>query len=108
MEHQDWTIVYTRANKKLANDEKSKKKPVILSKEKKMEKQIEEGKMKVKLTSSDVGKQIRDKRNSKGLSQKDLAQKVNVVPKIIIEIESGKAKHNPQLINKINRILNSK
>lgn len=105
MEHQDWTTVYTRANKKLANDEKSKKKPG-LSKEQKMEKQIEEGKMKVKLTSSDVGKQIRDKRNSKGLSQKDLAQKVNVVPKIIIEIESGKAKHNPQLINKINKILN--
>ena len=107
MEHQDWTTIYTRANKKLTNDEKSKQKSG-LSKEQKMEKQIEEGKMKVKLTSSEIGKQIRDKRNSKGLSQKDLAQKVNVLPKIIMEIELGKAKHNPQLINKINRILNSK
>ena len=107
MDHQDWNTIYTHVNKKLNNDKKSKQKKGI-SKEKKMEKQIEEGKMKVKLTSSDIGKQIQDKRNSKGLSQKDLAQKVSVVPKIIIEIESGKAKHNPQLINKINRILNSK
>ena len=107
MEHQDWTTVYTLANKKLTNDEKSKQK-TGLSKEQKIEKQIEEGKMAVKKTSTEIGKDIQKRRNSKGLSQKDLAQKINILPKIIMEIECGKAKHNPQLINKINRILNNK
>ena len=40
------------------------------------------------------------------MTQKDLAQKLNIPVKMINEIESGKAIHNPQVISKIKRILN--
>ena len=40
---------------------------------------------------------------SKNLTQKDLANKLNIPVKTINDIESGKAKHNGQLMNKINR-----
>ena len=36
---------------------------------------------------------------------RDLAQKLNIQVKDINEIESGKAKHNPGLMNKINRVM---
>ena len=54
-----------------------------------------------------VIKRSRDvaKRLNKGMTQKDLAQKLNVQVKDINEIESGKAKHNPGLMNKINRVM---
>ena len=42
------------------------------------------------------------------LSQKQLANKLNIQEKIISEYESGKAIPNKQIINKINRLLNSK
>jgi ribosome-binding protein aMBF1 (putative translation factor) len=40
------------------------------------------------------------------MTQKDLAQKINLPVKTINEIECGKAKHNPQVVSKIKRILN--
>ena len=37
--------------------------------------------------------------------QKQLAQKINVTVAVINEIETGKAKHNPQVIQKLKRLL---
>ena len=51
------------------------------------------------------GKDLQKKRLSKGYTQKDLAQKLNIPVKEINDIESGKAKHNPGLMGKINRIM---
>jgi len=107
MDHQDWKPVYVYLDKKSKDAEKnkniSKKSP---NKEQKMEEKIENcEKLKVKVTPVEIGRDIQKKRTELKLTQKDLAQKVNVTPKVILEIEAGKAKHNPQLIVKIKRFL---
>lgn len=109
MEHQEWNVQYVYLDKKSKGKQKDntnqKKGP---NKENKLDKQIEEGNMKIKKTPSEIGKEIQKKRNELKLSQKDLALKVNVLPKVIMEIENGTAKHNPQLIVKIKRSLKMK
>ena len=39
------------------------------------------------------------------MTQKDIAQKLNIPAKDINEIESGKMKHNGQLMGKIKRLM---
>uniref|UniRef100_A0A6C0L021 HTH cro/C1-type domain-containing protein n=1 Tax=viral metagenome TaxID=1070528 RepID=A0A6C0L021_9ZZZZ len=72
---------------------------------KKLEKEIEKGILKHKAVTKDDSKKIQKQRLIRGLTQKELAQKANVTVQKIIEIENGKAIHNPQLINKVQRIL---
>ena len=110
--HQDWTPVYIRANKELNKTPEQKDKEKIrednqvkFASENKMEKQIEEGKLCHKKMDSSFGKDLQKKRLSKGMTQKNLAQKLNIPVKDINDIESGKAKHNPGLMNKINRVM---
>ena len=108
MEHQDWNVIYTKVNKELNKTEKDKEKEknaLKFAKENKIEKQIEDGNLKHKKMDVSFGKELQKKRLSKGFTQKDLAQKLNIPVKNINDIESGKAKHNPQLMNKINRIM---
>jgi len=110
MEHQDWTPVYIRANKLLdkKNDEGNtdRDKINLFSKENKIDKKIEEGQLKHDKTPHEFGKLVQVKRLEKNMTQKDLAQKLNLPAKTINEIECGKAKHNPQVVSKIKRILN--
>ena len=110
MEHQDWDIIYTRGNKELEKDkekEKEKnKKNISFVKEKKIDKKIEEGNLKHDKIKLDICKQIQQKRLERGMTQKELANKLNISPKIISEIESGKAIKNQQLISKIKKNLN--
>ena len=75
-------------------------------KNKKIEKQIEEGKMKHKKIPDDIRKKIQQKRGELNMPQKQLAQKINIQVSIINEIETGKALYNHKHINKIKRILN--
>lgn len=112
MEHQDWTTVYTEANKEInktpaerKKEKEMKKNSEKFAKENKIEKQIEDGNLKHKKMDSSFGKDLQKKRLSKGMTQKDLALKLNIPVKDINHIESGKAKHNPGLMNKINRIM---
>jgi len=114
MDHQDWEPIYLKAkqilNKKeleALNQENQLKnaRSEIHSKVNKMEKQIEEGNFTHKKMDAFYGKELQKKRLSMGMTQKDIAQKINVPVKMINEIESGKAKHNGQLMNKLNRIL---
>jgi len=109
MEHQDWDVIYTRGNKELnkkKEKEKETKKSNTIIKENKLEKKINEGNLKHDKVKLDISKQIQQKRLEMGMTQKDLANKLNVPIKTIIEIESGKAKKNPQLVSKIKRNLN--
>ena len=111
LEHQDWETIYTKANKQLNSggknkEENKKKKTQDFTKENKMDKKIEEGNLKHDKTPAELSKIIQQRRLNMGLTQKDLANKINVQVKVIIDIESGKAKKNPQLISKIKRILN--
>tara|TARA_R110002073_G_scaffold238200_1_gene399253 strand:- start:171 stop:551 length:381 start_codon:yes stop_codon:yes gene_type:complete len=107
MDHQDWKTAYVYLDQKSKETTKEKNNQTKgPNKEQKMEEKIENGeKLKVKVTPIEMGREIQKKRTELNLTQKQLAQKVNVLPKVILEIESGKAKHNPQLIVKIKRIL---
>ena len=55
-----------------------------------------------------AGKQIQKARIALGLSQKELAQKVNVKPQIITNYESGKMVPDRVVLNKLNRVLKIK
>jgi len=106
MEHQDWTPIYLNADKmKLDKDRDKQNQPKTISKENKLEKQIEDGNLSHKKMDAIYGKELQKKRLSKGMTQKDIALKINVSVKVITEIEAGKAKHNGQIMNKINRIM---
>ena len=52
-----------------------------------------------------IGKQIAQARNAKKMTQKQLAQAINCQVSVITELENGKAKYNPAVINKVKRAL---
>ncbi|XP_048368310.1 endothelial differentiation-related factor 1 [Sphaerodactylus townsendi] len=56
----------------------------------------------------EVGKVIQQGRQSKGLTQKDLATKINEKPQVIADYESGKAIPNNQVLGKIERAIGLK
>ena len=107
MEHQDWNTLYVNCKvaDKTNNSKPSNNKTFIANPEKKMEKQIEDGKLKHNIVDPDFSKKVQQKRLSMGLTQKQLAQKLNMPVQTISEIESGKSKYNPQIFNKIKRII---
>ena len=115
MDHQNWDVIYIRGNKELNKGKKEKEKEKEKAtgdkkssflKENKMEKKIEEGNLKHDKVKLDISKTIQQKRLELGMTQKDLANKLNIPVKTIIDIESGKANKNQQLISKIKRNLN--
>jgi len=101
MEHQDWKTVVLRKS------------------EKKVDRPRAVGHKKISNLDSDdpdapktmglsAGKQIQSGRCAKKLSQKELAQKINVKPQVISDYESGKAIPNRAILNKLNRVLDIK
>lgn len=94
------------------NPQKTKQERVKLSthnnKVQKIEQNAEEGDFRVKRIGYNFRQTLQQARVSMKLSQKELAQRLNVKPSVINEYESGKAIPNPQLINKMNRILKVK
>lgn len=105
MEHQDWDTIYVRGNKELNKDKISKKEK---TKEQKIDDKIEEGNFSFKKMDSSYGKHIQKLRMSQGMNQKDLAQKLSISVKDIIEIENGKAKHNGRLMSRLNNFFQNK
>ncbi|XP_030639971.1 endothelial differentiation-related factor 1 homolog isoform X1 [Chanos chanos] len=55
--------------------------------------------------SLEVGKVIQKGRQDKGMTQKDLATKINEKPQVIADYESGKAIPNNQIMGKIERAI---
>ena len=110
MDHQDWDTIYMSMNKELKKKElkekelKGKGKPIV-SKAMRLEKQVEDGNLKHKKTDKSTSQSIQQMRMNKGWTQKQLAQKINVTVAVINEIETGKAKHNPQVIQRLKRLL---
>ncbi len=107
LDHQDWKAVIVKKTKEKSDKNKPKIKKVIDSNIK-MEKKIEEGNLEHKKISHELRVQIQQGRTSKGLTQKQLANSVNLPQSIINEIESGKAIYNHVQINKIKRVLGIK
>jgi putative transcription factor len=106
MEHQNWdSIILNNKSTKSKSEDGTKKKEYVKSKETKIEEDIEEGKLSHKKMDHAFGKTLQKYRLSQGLTQKDLATKLNVPVKDINEIEAGKANHNGQLMGKIKRLM---
>jgi len=60
---------------------------------------------KIETVSLSLGKQIQQARCAKGLNQKTLAQKINEKQQVVQNYESGRAIPNPQVLNKLRRVL---
>jgi len=58
--------------------------------------------------SLDVGKLIMQGRQSKGLSQKELATKINEKPQVITDYEAGRGIPNNVILGKIERVIGIK
>ena len=113
MDHQNWDTIYVHLDKKKQNADKQntdkqdtrKQNTINSNKERKLDKKIEEGTMSHQKISGNFGNQLQSYRLEHKLTQKDLANKINQPVKIITDIENGSAKHNPQIINKLKRLM---
>jgi len=56
----------------------------------------------------DVGKLIQQGRQAKGLSQKDLATRINEKPQIVTDYEAGRGIPNQMVLGKIERVIGMK
>ncbi|KAJ8948349.1 hypothetical protein NQ318_019334 [Aromia moschata] len=72
----------------------------------KLDRETEE--LKHETITLDVGKLIQQGRQSKGLSQKDLATKINEKPQVITDYEAGRGIPNNVIIGKIERVIGIK
>ena len=113
IEHQDWETVFIRNKKKAENNDERKKQfgnigptmSAVTNKPAwKIEKQIEDGKT-VSQVSKDDSQKILQGRLAMKLTQKELAQRLNMQFKDIQEIETGKAIENKAVLSKIKRYL---
>lgn len=101
MEHQNWeTIIFNK--KKTKTD---KKKPIKKGGTGNSLDKVDKDEFKIKKVTNKLSLEIKNKRNSKGFTQKELALKINVKPSVINDYESGKAIPNSAIINKLKRIL---
>ena len=101
MEHQDWKPLII--NKK--NNKNEEKKQYVKTKEQKLKESEENGNLSHKKMDLEFGKSLQKYRLSKNMTQKDIAQKLNISFKDINEIENGKMKHNGPLMSKIKRMM---
>jgi ribosome-binding protein aMBF1 (putative translation factor) len=106
LDHQDWNQVII--NTKLSKEEETKVTSKLSDrqqKELKLFKKDEEGDFKHEKVPQDIRKKIQGKRCELKWTQKELAQKCNLLVSIINDIETGKSVYNHNHINKIRRIL---
>ena len=102
--HQNWTpVVLTKENK----NNKSKQKHVDPNfiKMKKLEDTTIDDEMKIEKVDVADYKTITALRNAKRLTQRELAQKLNLQQSVIVELERGQMAKNKNLTNKIKRFL---
>lgn len=110
--HQDWKtiIVNTKKSKsKVSKEENSKENNYKVKKvniEKKLDKKINEGNVKHDKYSLEFIKNLKNYRSSNNLTQKQLAQKLNINQKLISDIESNKGLYDPKINNKLKRLFN--
>ena len=116
MSHQDWTpVIFTKTQKKTAVEKRmatSRGQTKIVSKRKdtskihKIENETEN--LKHDTISVHFGKALMQARMSAKMTQKDLAQKLNVKSSIIQNYEKAKGIPNQRLIQKLEKALHCK
>ena len=82
--------------------------PVVLKKETKPKSENKEKEPAQRVMTINIQNAIRQARTNVKMSQKDLAQKLNVNISVIIDYENGKAIPNNGFITKIEKVLNTK
>jgi len=102
--HQDWKTIIIKNPKQNVKNSKKKVNNTNIKKIS-IENKADNDELKHKQLSTDLRISIQKARCSKNLTQKELAQKINVSHQIISDIESGKAIYNEQHINKLKRFL---
>ena len=104
LDHQDWnTIVIKNKRDKVASG--IKRKNPESQKLLKLEKKADNDELKHDKITKELRLQIQQGRSSKGLTQKQLSNMVNLPLQKIQEIENGKAIYNHKNINRIKRFL---
>lgn len=106
LDHQDWKTIVV---KKKREDKTSK--PKISNEQQKLksiEKKADNDELKHKTITLELRQNIQKARCLKNLTQKQLANNINLPLQVISDIESGKAIYNHQHINKIKRYLKLK
>ena len=107
LDHQDWKDIVTRKKHK-KNASNTKKVDDTTQKLIKIEKKADNDELKHDKITNVLRVKIQQGRSSKSLTQKQLANNINMPLQKIQEIESGKAIYNAQDINKIKRFLKIK
>ena len=115
LDHQEWEPVVfkkkqskTLTNKEIREGKFHTRKKIDENAQKMNKIDNETETFKLKKISKNVSKEIQKARLAKKITQKQLAQAVNVAPKIINEMESGKSQPNEIVKRKIARYLNIK
>ena len=106
MEHQDWEQYFCKP-KKNNNDNKNKEKKG-LTKEQKIEKKIDDGELKHKKITKEFSQLLQKSRLSRNLTQKQLANNLNIQVSIINDYECCRGNYNGQIIGKLKRYLSIK
>lgn len=108
LDHQDWKDIVVR--KKLDKTIASNTKKVDNATQKllSVEKKADNDELKHDKITLELRQNIQKGRSSKGLTQKQLANSINMPLQKIQEIESGKAIYNGKDINRIKRFLKIK
>lgn len=101
MSHQDWNPLIIN-NK---NNKKSPKPKIVVPDEVIKMNKIENDEYQIPKISLNLQQQIQQARASKGWSQKDLAQRLNVKVDIIRNYESGTAIPDNSLLQRMSRLL---
>lgn len=109
LDHQDWKPIIMNAGKSKNKENNVKVKVNKMdnntAKLKSIEKKADNDELKHKKIDNELKMKIIQTRNSKKLTQKQLANNINLPLQVISDIESGKAIYNHQHINKIKRFL---
>lgn len=113
MEHQDLKVIVLRKEgKELEKIKKQRGETAAIPKnnfnsvKKDLDDNLES--FNINTVSFSLKTQIQKARVANNLSQKELAQKINVTPKIIQSYENGTAIPDPQILQKLRRILKVK
>ncbi len=108
MNHQDFeNIQIGNPKKKLQNSQKGII-PKIVEEQKIIKTDENNENIKSKTISTETANFIRNARNEKKITQKELAQKTNLSPKIISDIEKGGCLYKSDEINKISKFFGVK
>jgi len=113
MSHQDWeTVTFSskKPNKSAQNIDSTPKKPSANIQALKIENKVDntDEKLSVKTIDPSAVRTIIKSRGELSLTQKDLANKINVSDAVIKSIEQNKEPHNTALLNKLQKALKVK